>query len=163
MYKKNEGITLIALVITIIIMLILVGVGIKLGNEAINKAKLEDLKTNMISIKTKAKTIEEKYMFGDSNLVGKEISDTDSTTQGIQNSDIKGGVLNELNSSNNNLEYVYKWDEEILSDQGLDNIKLDDGNYYIVCYDIDHATCEVFYSQGYNYKGNVVYGLANLE
>lgn len=156
MYKKNEGITLIALVITIIIMLILVGVGIKLGNEAINKAKLEDLKTNMISIKTKAKTIEEKYMFGDSELlVGTKINDTDTKT-------LKEGLLTELKKLNND-DYIYKWDENDLERQGLNNIKSDDNNYYIVYYDINNATCEVFYSQGYNYKGNVVYGLANLE
>ena len=63
--KKEKGITIVALIITVILMLILVGVGIDFGTDAINKARLEDIKTDMISIKTRAKIITEQYNFKD--------------------------------------------------------------------------------------------------
>ena len=72
--KIEKGITLVALVITIIIMLILVGVGLHFGGDAVETAKLEDIKTDMISIKTKAKIVAEQYNFKDiENLVGTKI------------------------------------------------------------------------------------------
>ena len=74
--NNEKAITIIALIITMIIMLILVGVGLHFGNEALDKAKLEDIKTDMSSIKTKAKIVAEKYNFKDiENLIGSEITD----------------------------------------------------------------------------------------
>ena len=68
--KIENGITIIALIITIILMLILAGVGMHFGSDALDKAKLEDIKTNMISIKTKAKIVAEQYNFKDiDNLI----------------------------------------------------------------------------------------------
>ena len=73
--RMEKGITIIALIITIILMLILAGVGIHFGTDAIDKAKLEDIKTDMISIKTKAKIIAEQYNFKDiDSLIGSQIT-----------------------------------------------------------------------------------------
>ena len=46
--KKEKGITIIALIITIILMLILAGVGMHFGSDAIERTRLEDIKTDMI-------------------------------------------------------------------------------------------------------------------
>ena len=75
--KKENGITIIVLIITIILMLILAGVGIHYGTGAINKAKLEDIKTDMISIKTKAKIIADEYNFEEDveDKKGTEVTD----------------------------------------------------------------------------------------
>ena len=48
---NNKGITIVALIITIIVMLILATVTIEIGTEQIQSAKLEDLKTTMLLIK----------------------------------------------------------------------------------------------------------------
>ena len=56
---KNKGITLVALTITIIILLIIAGISISVGKSMIKKANLEELKTNMLLIKTKGK----EYVF----------------------------------------------------------------------------------------------------
>ena len=53
--KNKKGITIIALVITVVIMLILVGVTVKVGTKSIDESEKEDIITNMISIKTRAK------------------------------------------------------------------------------------------------------------
>ena len=53
--KKNKGITMMVLVITIVILLILAGISIGVGNNVIKKSELENLKTNMLLVKVKGK------------------------------------------------------------------------------------------------------------
>ena len=53
--KKNEGITMLVLVITVILLLILSGISINTGNNIIKRANLENLKTNMLLIEVKGK------------------------------------------------------------------------------------------------------------
>ena len=149
MLRNNKGITLTVLIITVIVMIIIVGGGIKIGTRAIEKAKLEDIKTNMLSIKTKAKTIEEKYSFGDiETLVGTEL---DKTT-------LNSNLQTELGEKT-----VYKWDQNILNEQGLTQIEVDDSKFYIVYYDTENSTCEVYYSAGFTIDGQTKYSLTDLE
>ena len=57
MKKINEqrGITLIALVITVILLLIIGGISITKGSDLVEKSKVETIETNMLTIKAKAK------------------------------------------------------------------------------------------------------------
>lgn len=148
MYRTNRGITLVALVITIIIMMILVGVSISIGSSVINKSQLEDIKTNMLTIQGKAKSIAEKYSFDPSNtdnqLVGTEI-DVNDMPPGLQ----------DALKNNSTADVYYKWTQEDLNNQGLNNIKSNDSKFYIV----DYTNNEVFYSLGYK----EVYDLTTLE
>lgn len=139
--NKEKGITVIALIITIIIMLILAGVGIHFGTDAIDKAKIEDIKTDMISIKTKAKIIAEQYNFKDiDSLVGTPITDEEAGKLGIANN-----------------ENARKWGSNDLKNQGLPTIE---GDIYIVNYNLKETnSCEVYYLQGYNGK----YSLTELN
>lgn len=139
--NNEKAITIIALIITIIVMLILAGVGVHFGNEALNKAKLEDIKTDMSSIKTKAKIVAEKYNFKDiENLIGNEITDEETQKLGIENS-----------------SEIRKWSSSDLSEQGLSTI---DGDVYVVKYNLeDPNNCEVYYLTGYEGK----YSLTDLE
>ena len=139
--NKENGITIIALIITIILMLILAGVGMHFGRDAVNKAKLEDIKTDMISIKTKAQIIAEQYNFKDiDTLVGTQITDAEATKLGITNN-----------------ENVRKWSDQDLDNQGLSTIK---GDIYIVNYSLeDIKSCEVYYLEGYEGK----YSLTELQ
>ena len=141
--KTEKGITIIALVITIILMLILVSVGIKYGGEAIEKAELEDIKTDMISIKTKAKIITEQYNFKDiESLVGSTITSEEIETLGL---------------SGENSDNIRKLSKEDLTSQKLDNI---DGDKYVVVYDLENPNnCEVYYLEGYKGK----YSLTDLQ
>ncbi len=139
--NNEKAITIIALIITIIIMLILAGVGVHFGNEALNKAKLEDIKTDMSSIKTKAKIVAEKYNFKDiDNLIGSEITDEEAQKLGIENS-----------------SETRKWSSNDLNEQGLSTIA---GDIYVVKYNLeDPNNCEVYYLTGYEGK----YSLTDLE
>ena len=61
--RNQKGITIIALIITIVIMAILVSVSIKVGTDAIDKSREEDIKSNMLLIQGKSKII--KYFVKD--------------------------------------------------------------------------------------------------
>ncbi len=139
--KRENGITIIALIITIVVMLILLGVGLHFGSDAMDKAKLEDIKTDMISIKTKAKIIAEQYNFKDiENLVGTSITDEEANKLGITNGD-----------------NVRKWSNDDLNNQGLTTIP---GDTYIVNYNLEDTNgCEIYYSKGYQGK----YSLTELK
>ena len=55
MKNRNDGITLVSLVITIVVLIILAGIGANSGIKTIKKAKLEEIKTNMLLIEAKAR------------------------------------------------------------------------------------------------------------
>lgn len=139
--KMEKGITIIALIITIILMLLLIGVTIHFSTDAIDKANLEDIKTDMISIKTRAKIVAEQYNFKDIDaLVGSEITDEEAQKLGL---------------TNNNK--IRKWSSSDLAGQNLGAIE---GDIYIVSYDLDDPNgCEVYYLEGYEGK----YSLSELQ
>ncbi len=143
--KNEKGITIIALIITIILMLILVGVTVKVGTKEISKAKLEDIKTEMISIKTRAEIVKDKYDFKDiDNLVGTKLSEaTDYNTEAI--------VIPDASKEN-----CYIWTQEDLNSQELSSIKVDKDKFYVVYYGDD---IEIYYSKGVDGK----YSLTELQ
>ncbi len=61
--KNAKGITLIALVITIIILVIITGVSLKVGSDLFSNANLKTLDTNMLLIQARVKVISEKNRF----------------------------------------------------------------------------------------------------
>ena len=141
--SSEKGITIIALVITVVLMLILVGVGINYGGDALDRARLEDIRTDMISIKTKAKIIVEQYNFKDiESLPGSELTEEELQT---------------LNLSEENSDNIRKWSSSDLSSQNLSSIE---GDKYVVKYDLENPNnCEVYYLEGY--KGE--YSLTELQ
>lgn len=143
--KNEKGITIIALIITIILMLILVGVTVKVGTKEISKAKLEDIKTEMISIKTRAKIVKDKYDFKDiDNLVGTKLSEA---------TDYNAGAIDIPDESKEN---CYIWTQEDLNSQELSSIKVDKDKFYVVYYGDD---IEIYYSKGVDGK----YSLTELQ
>ena len=146
--KSKNGITIIALVLTVIIMLILVGVTVKIATNSIDESEKQDIITNMISIKTKAKIVKDKYNFKDiENLVGTPlIEDTEHTTTDVK-VEIPGEKINKC----------YIWTQEDLNDQGLASISSNKSEFYIVCYGDDEI--EVYYSKAVDGK----YSLTELQ
>ena len=134
--KMEKGITLVVLIITVILMMILVGVTLHFSTDAIEKANLEDIKTDMISIKTRAKIIAEQYNFKDIDaLVGNEITAEEARK------------LNLTETWEANSDKILKWSSSDLSNQNLSSIE---GDIYVVSYDLDDPNnCEVYYLKGY--------------
>lgn len=146
--KNKNGITIIALVITVIVMLILVGVTVKIGTDSIDESEKQDIITNMISIKTKAKIVKDKYNFKDiESLVGTSLTDnTEYNTQAIET------LLQEEKDK------YYIWTQDDLNNQGLTTIKSNKSEFYVVYYG-DNTNIEVYYSKGINGK----YSLTELQ
>lgn len=147
--KKDNGITLIALIVTIIIMIILATIVVDFSTKAIDKAKLEDIKTNMLLIQGKSQTIYEKYSF-------KEIEELTGILYSEQNTYvISDGLLDHLKVEDD----IYIWGEEALNENGLGTIKTDEQTFYIV----DYTTSEIYFSKGYEYNDLIYYSLTELQ
>ena len=147
--KENKGITLVALLITIVVLLILAGISIGKGSNIIKSSQLENLKTNMLLIKVKAKEYVENANFqlgtnferatdkdtrilnAKSELQGEEITDSSIFNDGIN--------ISQENLTKDNLNYIYyyKLNTNNLADMGLSKVESDEKNgWYIIKYDI---------------------------
>lgn len=177
--KKNRGITMVALVITIVVLLIIAGISIGAGNNAIKNSKLENLKTNMLLIEVKAKEQIENAKFrlgtsfdkatkeektnrvntAKSEFIGEEIVDGNIFKN---NTKITTEKIQEDNTKNNT--YYYKLSTQDLIDMGLKNVKSDEKNgYYIVKYNLQDSTIEIYNTEGFDDEGNVVYSLTDIK
>lgn len=134
--KKEEGITLIILTVTIIIMLILATVAVY-NNNIVDKAKFQLIFANMTLIQMKVNVISEKTNFdGDkTRYIGEKLKDVPNKNE------IAGEALTlqELEDEN-----YYIYNQETLNNIGLEGIKLAQDEVYIVNY----STLEVIYPKG---------------
>ena len=161
--NKDRGITLASLVITIIVLLIIAGISVYSGTDIIKRAKLEELKTNMLLIETKAKECVENANF----KLGKIDNLGDDEKQNRINEakkELKGTEIDEADNidiEKSEYNYYYKLTEDNLKDMGLSNIKLSDTDgLYIVKYDIKNAKVEEIYNTK-GYEG--IYSLTDIE
>ena len=185
--KKNRGITMVALVITIVVLLIIAGISIGAGNNAIKNSKLENLKTNMLLIEVKAKEQIEnaKFRLGTSFDKATEEEKTNrvnaAKTEFIGEEIVDGNIFNnntkittkKIEEDNKNNIYYYKLSTQNLMDMGLKNVKSDEKDgYYIVKYDLSdlsdlsdlkNSTIEIYNTEGFDDEGNVVYSLTDIK
>ena len=157
---KNKGITLVALTITIIILLIIAGISISAGGNMIKKANLEGLKTNMLLIKAKAKQYVEEANF----KIGKSTEDASKISE-VRNEiyvekaklDVATNeVKNKINVTGDNL---YVLTTNTYSEWGLSKIELENEEAYVVGFDENNLTVEVYNTLGYNGK----YSLTDID
>ena len=175
--KKNKGITMVTLVITIVILLILAGVSIDLGSNVIKKSELENLKTDMLLIEVKGKeylenanfnlgttidTVEEqeknnRIQKAKEQLKGEEIKD-DSIFNGNINI-----TLENITTDNTNYIYYYKLTTQNLIDIGVPKVKSDEDNgWYIIKYDIKNVKIEVYNTKGFENGETKYYSLTEV-
>ena len=152
LYLKNEkGISFIALIIILVIIIGLVAIGIHYGKKQIETVDFETIKTDMISIKGKIKIISEKN----------SINSKDTSLQGIplnlENNETGYEISEELKTKLAGLKKakLYIIDQDTLNNNGLGSIKSSNTKFYIV----DYTSCEVYYSLGY--QG--LYSLTEIE
>ena len=149
---KEKGITLIALTVMITILLIIAGITIYGGKGTIEKAELEELKTNMLLIEAKAKEYVENANF----KLGMIESEKESKLETAK-AELKGDIIPKPDyvQTESTGKYVFccELTVEQLNEMGIPNVKSDEKNgEYIVVYDIDKATVEVYNSDGFNGK-----------
>ena len=164
--KKENGITMIVLTITIVIMIILAGVTVYYGMGLVQDVKLQDLRTNMMLIQAKAKEYVEEVNF---QLVN--VTDEDKKSQ-IKSENLKGISLTDSSIDSNVLnaaeatgkiegekaDYYYLTPEN-LNEMGLEDMPTEEYGYFIVKYDIENISVDVINTKGY--RGN--YNLEQLN
>lgn len=171
--KKNNGITIIALVVTIILIILLAGISIGTGNNVIKRSELENLKTNMLLIKVKGKEYVENANFNLGTAFRKLTDENEKNTR-IEKakSELKGTDITEEISSYEmiNIEesteyiYYYKLDMQNLIDIGLTNVQSDEENgWYIIEYDIINAQVEVYNTKGFENEKGKYYALKDIQ
>lgn len=174
--KKNKGITMVALVITIIVLIILSGISVGTANKIIKSSELENLKTNMLLIKVKGKEYIENANFKLGTNI-KSSSDKDNRITAAKEElkeELKEGkeitdedILKNIGITQENINaytYYYKLDESNLTNMGLSNVKSDEKNgWYIIKFDIKDVEVEVYNTLGFEKDGNRYYSLTELQ
>ena len=168
MIKKESGITIMVLAITVVIILIIAGITISKGSEVIKEAQLENLKTDMLLIQAKGKLIAEEIQYktvyekdkDKKESIKKEIL----TGNGTKVADITDNTIKQTITSLGieGIDQYYYLDKTVLDSMGLGKVKIEDGAYYVVNYDIDNP--EVVYTGGYKAEdGNIYYTLTQIN
>ncbi len=158
MNKKNKGITLVALIITITVLLIIAGISIYNGKETIQRAKLEELKTNMLFIQAKAKEYVEEANFR-IGIVSEE--EREEKTTAVRE-EIYGGQELKLAEDIPPIGVMdknacYQLTTQTKQKWGLEKLKKEE-DYIIEFNEID-ASVQIYYLPGYNGK----YSLSDIE
>ena len=155
--KRNEsGVTMIALIVTIIVMIIIAGITFKFSKDLLKDSELKNDVTNMLLILAKAEVIYDKNQFDSENnpLVGTVI------TADLIGNRITNDLANAYSlTSEEEMKKWYIWDKNTQELIDL-NIDITENEYYIVNY----ADGEVIYSEGYtDLENNRVYTLSEMK
>ena len=173
--KSNKGITMIALIMTVIVLSILAGVTLKTGSDVLESSKLESIETNMLLIKTKGKEYVENANFklgtnlpeNASNIASKKLTAAKGELVGTEVSDMSeysSNISVNISTDNNNFIYYYALSTENLSDMGINNVNSDSSNgWFIIKYDIKNAGVDVYTTNGYTKDGTTYYALSEIE
>ena len=151
--ENNKGVTLTTLIITIIVLIILAGITITVGYDVVERAELENLKTNMLLVQAKTKVALEEYNFSkdETKLIGTKVTDVDTT------------IIQKLNTAG--IDVIDDW--YYLGQSDFDSMSLSDINpgeneYFLVRYDKETLDVEVLYTKGYKNKYTLT-ELKNME
>ena len=143
--NRNNGITLIALTITIIVMLIIAGITIYGGSKLIQNARVEDVKTNMLLVQAEVKNYVEQAKFE-----GKKIEDMKS--DGIM---VDGVTLKIEDAREIQGEMFYK----IVTPMSELKLGKLDANNYLVLIQINEVNVDVYFEPGISDGNGTTYHL----
>lgn len=160
-FEDNRGITLVALVVTIIVLLILAGIGINTGISSMEKVKLEELKTNMLLIEAKARECVEEANFRMGGSTEETVVDAVRTEiYEVNNKLEKADSTNVPNNTGEiDLTDCYVITQETFDLWGLNKIKLSEDEKYLVKFNESRIEVEVYNTKGYDGK----YSLTQIE
>lgn len=169
--NKNNGITLIALVITVIVLMIIAGITILYGTNIMKTIKIEEVQTNLIAMKSKAKVIAEEVNAKvwtekkeERNTKRAELYKTNYAMEapGTMPSGVSQSPVAEASYE------CYEITEQTLEKMGLGDIfdqeQYDDGIRYYVLYDSgDYTKLDIIYEPGVTYENASYYSLSRLQ
>ena len=155
----------------IIALILIIAIATVIGiicKEAIEKTKLQDLRTDLLLIQGKAKTYTENVNVETANL-DEEKEEDSSKIEEVKEQKLKG---TSLENCDENIQHAAKeagvedWaDYYYLSQEDLNNmeinIKVKEDSYYLVKYNFEDT--EVVYTKGYEYDGKTYYKLSEMK
>ncbi len=164
--EKQRGVTLVALVITVILLLILASIGFYYGNNVIKQANLESLKTDMLLIQAKAKEYVEEATFkmginpddAKKEQAREEVYITTAKLKKLSQATTEDGLnIPSGITTNDNFYYVTR---EALKQMGIENIETgENAGEYLIEFDENNATAEIYNTKGYGGK----YSLTEID
>lgn len=142
---NDKGITLIALVVTIIVLLILASITVPAGRDVIANAKLTTFGTEMQVMQTEVNRLQQKYKNGDTAVleIGRELSGTDDETKAFTGAEIT------------NTEGYRYYDKSTLEELGLKDF----GQEFLV----NVPERMIISLAGFNYKGETIFTMSQLS
>ena len=155
--KSEKAMTLITTAILVVVITALVFAIVYYARMQYAKEYLEDIKTDMLLVQAKVKTIQGEYTLEKKKeevLKGTKIADMQ------ENEAIKQFLENEnIDISQKDKKY-YVLSEKDLEELDLKQVTLEENTYYIV----EYTTNEVYYTKGFTYSdGNTYYELTEIE
>ncbi len=161
--KNNKGVTLVALVVTIIVLMSVALIAVNSGKENISKAKLEQIKTNMLLIQAKAKESVEEANFKMGINPNDEKKAEVRNEVYVQQVGLKPAKDVEMQDIPYSIESIkeqsYIVTDEVLEKWGLNKIERETNEYYLVKFDETNVKVEVYNTLGYEEK----YSLTEIE
>jgi Tfp pilus assembly protein PilE len=165
--RKNRGVTLMILVVTIIVLIILAGISLTEGTNLIKTSKVESLMTNMITIKAKSKVFADEINAQIWDLSDDAKAETraelfKNDTYKMADTTITSEQISQLDPevTNGNYEY-YSITKETLDKMGLSDI--DDENYVVVYNSEDYTKLDIIYKNGIEYNNKMYYSLYEIQ
>ena len=159
--KVNEkGVTLIALIVTIVVLLILAGISISAGSGTIKKAQLEELRSNMLLIQAKAKEYVEEANF--KMGINKKKKKKAEVRKAVYEDEAKLKPAKGISAPSEipvSEDTCYQVTEDAMKLWGINGIELNDNEYYLINFNDTDATLEVYNTQGYDGK----YSLTEID
>lgn len=133
--KNNKGITLIALILTVILLMLIAGVSISIGTNIIDTTKFEALEADLLLIQSKTKKAANEKAIGE--ITEEELYGTKQESG----------------------EYTdwYLLSQTDLNEMGLENLDAED-NYYV-----DYENDDIAFGAGFEYKGTTYYKLSEIK
>ena len=159
MIKNNRGVTLSALVVTVIVIILLAGITITTSDLVIKKTRSKNMYSNMYLIKGKVETIYEDYTFDPTDLT-KSLAGTQVDAYSLADMPYGKGI--DLTDTNVNSLW-YMWNKTTLKSLGFDPhmISSDSDDVFFI---VNYATGEVIYSKGFDDgTGEIKYKLSDLK
>ena len=144
--KDNKGITLFALIITIIIMLILASVTTYTGINTYKRSQVNKFVTQMQLLQAKVDDLVETKTIDKLKVLGEDISILDNATNIINNA-YNNGETTQTNTETNTFRYFSE--QNVLNELDIEEVK----NGVI----INFTTREVISTTGIEYEGKIYY------
>ena len=168
--NNQKGVTLLILVVMIIVMLIIAGITIYSGTEAIKRAGLENLKTNLLLIQAKTKEYVEEVSFKMGTKpdeskrpeIRKEVYETEGKLVALSNASQEvQSAASEIGLTTSDVCYYVS--REALNNMGLNQVTEGDGDYYLVIFDETNLSVEIYNTKGYQDNGIVKHSLTDID